>query len=301
MTGDERFPLLTAPTSIGPVALRNRMVLCPMGDNLADADGFVSERQLAYYEARAAGGAGLLLVGSVGVAASGRTAAEQTGAHHDAHVDGLRRLAEVVHGHGAALAAQLVHCGPNAVLDYAEGRPVLVPSKPPRLRMDALSGMLTGDELTAMTEPFTRPTSSMGHHVATDDDLAEVIGWYGAAARRVREAGFDGIEVHAGHGYLLDAFLSPASNQRTDRWGGSIERRARLLLEVLAAVRAEAGDHVAVWLRLNGREVGKDGGETLDDAIAVARLAEAAGAHAVHVTAYADPGRATGITAAPPD
>lgn len=298
VTGTTGYPLLSAPTVIGPLALRNRMVLCPMGDNLAEPGGAVSERQLGYYEARAAGGAGLLLVGSVGVAASGRTAAEQTGAHLDEHVDGLRRLADVAHGHGAAIAAQLVHCGPNAVLDIAEGRPVLVPSRPPRLRMDALSGMLTGEELTAMTEPFTRPTASFDHHLATDDDLAAVVAQYAAAAARVRDAGFDGIEVHAGHGYLIDTFLSPLANQREDDWGGDVAGRARLLLTVLAAIRAEVGPSMAVWIRLNGQEVGKDGGETIDDAIAVAQLAEAGGAEAIHVTAYADPGQATGITSA---
>ncbi len=297
MTGSATFPLLTAPTAIGPLALRNRMVMCPMGDDLAEPGGAISERQLAHYEARAAGGAGLLLVGSVGVHTSGRTTPEQTGAHLDDHVEGLRRLADVVHSHGAAIGAQLVHCGPNAVLDMAEGRPVLVPSRPGRLQMDALSGMVTPDEMTAMTEPFTRPTSSFAHHVATDDDLAEVVAWYAAAAVRLRDAGFDAIEIHAGHGYLIDTFLSPASNHRDDAWGGDVAGRSRLLVEVLTAVRAEVGDTMAVWLRLNAREVHKEGGETIEDAIAVARIAEAAGADAVHVTAYAAMGSATGITA----
>lgn len=298
MTGSAAYPFLTAPTTIGPLALRNRMVMCPMGDDLAEPGGAISEQQLGYYEARAAGGVGLILVGSVGVAAAGRTAPEQTGAHLDSQVDGLRRLADVTHRHGAAIAAQLVHCGPNAVLDMAEGRPVLVPSKPGRLQMDALSGMITPEEMAAMTEPFTRPTSTFAHRVATDDDLAEVVDWYAAAAVRLRDAGFDGLEIHAGHGYLIDTFLSPASNHRDDRWGGDVEGRARLLVEVLTAVRAEVGTTMAVWLRLNAQEVHKEGGETIDDAIAVAHIAEAAGADAVHVTAYAAMGSATGITSA---
>ncbi|QXC62943.1 FAD-dependent oxidoreductase [Aquihabitans sp. G128] len=299
MTDAPSFPHLAAPGAIGPLALRNRMLLCPMGDNLAEPDGTISERQLAYYEARSAGGAALLMVGSAAIAyPDGATAAEQTALSHDDQLPGLRALTERVHAHGAAIAAQLVHNGPNAVLDIARGRPLLVPSIPPRLRMDQLSGMVTPDELTAMTEPFTRPGAGISYQVATEEDLAELVDRYAEAAARAEAAGFDGVEVHAGHGYVIDAFLSPLTNQRTDRWGGSVEGRARLLIEVLRAVRRRVGSGFAVWIRLNAREVGKDGGETLADALEVAALAEAAGAQAIHVTAYADPGRATGITAA---
>ena len=293
------FPHLSAPGVIGPLALRNRMLLCPMGDNLAESDGTISERQLDYYEARAAGGAALLLVGSVAIAyPDGSTAAEQTGFNGDRFLPGLTKLTERVHAHGPAIAAQLVHNGPNAVLDIARGLPLLVPSIPPRMRMDALSAMVTAEEMTAMTEPFTRPTAAMDYRVATEDDLAALIDQYADAAALAQRAGFDGVEVHAGHGYVIDAFLSPLTNQRTDRWGGSLENRARLLTEVLRAIRDRVGDVVAVWCRLNAREVDKPGGESLDDAVATARLAEAAGAQAIHVTAYADPGQATGITAA---
>ncbi|HEX2576367.1 MAG TPA: FAD-dependent oxidoreductase [Aquihabitans sp.] len=297
MDGLGGYRHLTAPGAIGPLALRNRMLLCPMGDNLAGPDGTVSERQLDYYEARAAGGAALLLVGSVAIAhPDGSTAAEQTGCSDERFLPGLRALTDRAHRHGAAIAAQLVHNGPNAVLDIARGVPMLVPSVPPRLRMDALSGMVTPEELTAMTEPFVRPGSAIGYRVAEPDDLLALVERYADAADLARRAGFDGVEVHAGHGYVIDAFLSPATNTRDDEWGGTVARRARLLTVVLAAVRARVGDDLAVWCRLNGREVGKAGGEDIDQAIEVARLAEAAGAQAIHVTAYADPGRATGIT-----
>ncbi|CAN5749350.1 FAD-dependent oxidoreductase [soil metagenome] len=299
MTEEASYPHLTAPGAIGPLVLRNRMVLCPMGDNLAEADGTISERQLAYYEARARGGAALLLVGSTAISyPDGATAAEQTALSHDRQLPGLRALTERVHAHGAAIAAQLVHNGANAVLDIVRGVPLLVPSVPPRLRMDRLSGMVTPEELTAMTEPFARPGAGISYQVATEDDIAALIDRYADAAVRAEAAGFDGVEVHAGHGYAIDSFLSPLTNLRDDRWGGTVEGRARLLVEVLGAIRSRVGDRFAVWVRLNAREVGKDGGETLADAIAVARRAEGAGAQAIHVTAYADPGQATGITAA---
>lgn len=296
---DRAFPHLLSPGRLGPLELRNRIAMCPMGDLLAEDDGTSGERQHAYFEARARGGAALLLVGSTSVAyPEAVNHARSTAASHDRFVPGLTALAERVHRHGATIAAQLSHMGPNALLDTADGRKVLVPSKQKPLSVDALSMTVTPDELARMTEPFTRPTAKFGSRVATEDDLALVISQFADAAERCVAAGFDGIEVHAGHGYLIDAFLSPASNHRDDGWGGDLEGRARLLTEVLAAVRARVGAGVAVWCRLNAFEKYKDGGETFDDALAVAGLAVAAGADALHVSAYADAGVAVGITEA---
>ncbi len=293
------LPHLLAPGRIGPMAVRNRIVLTPMGDRLAHDDGSVSERQTAYLEARARGGAGLLVVGSASVTyPAGSYAPCQTALSHDRYLPGLSALAERVHGHGAALAAQLVHDGPNSLFDIAQGRPLLVPSIPPRLQPDARSAMITDAELTAMTQPFVGPTSKLEYRVADEDDLAAVIDAFAQAARRAAQAGFDGVEVHGGHGYLIDSFLSAATNQRQDRWGGSRANRARLLTEVLAAVRAEVGDELAVWCRLNAVERFRPGGETPEDLDEVAQLAVAAGAQALHVSAATDPGAGLGVTEA---
>ncbi len=294
---DERFVHLLAPGRIGPMAVANRIVMSPMGDRLANDDGTVGERQADYLEARARGGAGLLVMGSVSVTyPQGSYASCQTALSNDRFVEGLTGLAQRVHRHGARLAAQLVHDGASSLLDVAEGRDVLVPSKPPRLRPDDLSGMVTPAELAAMTEPFTTPTARFGFHVATEDDIVAVIAAFADAAERAAAAGLDGVEIHAGHGYLIDSFLSPLRNRRDDDWGGSVEQRARLLVEVLRAVRSRVGDRLAVWVRINGEERHVDGGETLDDALIVARLAVDAGADALHVSAYADPGVAVGVT-----
>ena len=293
------FAHLLAPGRIGPMALRNRIVLAPMGDRLAHDDGTVSERQAAYLEARARGGAGLILVGSVSVAyPSGSYAPSQTAISQDRYVGGLGALADRVHAHGAAIAAQLVHDGANSLFDIAEGRPMLVPSIPPRLRPDRLSAMITAEELTAMTAPFTHPGAALEYRVADEDDIAELIDQFAAAACRAVEAGFDGLEIHAGHGYLIDSFLSPASNQREDRWGGSPANRVRLLEEVLRAVRAAVGTSAAVWCRLNAVERFKEGGEQPDDLLGVARAAVAAGAQALSVSAATDAGAALGVTEA---
>jgi 2,4-dienoyl-CoA reductase (NADPH2) len=133
----------------------------------------------------------------------------------------------------------------------------------------------------------------------TTDDVATARSWYADAAERAREAGFDGVELHAGHGYLIQSFLSPASNLRTDEYGGSREGRARFLVETVAAVRSRVGAAMAVWVRIDGCEHGIDGGLTEDDARANAAAAVRAGADAVHVSAYADPGRGALFTVAP--
>ena len=111
---------------------------------------------------------------------------------------------------------------------------------------------------------------------------------FASAVVRAREAGVDGCELHAGHGYLIDGFLSPAKNHRTDEYGGPVEHRARILVEILEEIRRRVGDDYAVWCRLNSTENRPDG-MTLDDCITIARLAQDAGADAVHVSAYHDP------------
>ncbi|MGD9704671.1 MAG: NAD(P)-binding protein [Acidimicrobiia bacterium] len=291
------FEHLLAPGRIGPLTLRNRIVMCPMGDSLAETDGSVGDRQRAFYGARARGGVGLVLVGSVGIAyPDGSFGQLQTAASDDRYIPGLRSLADEVHRHGALIGAQLVHDGANSRFDIERGVPLLVPSKVRPRSPDRLTMMVTPDEAAALMRSFTQPTSKLEFREATEDDLAAVIASFASAAQRVVAAGFDAIELHAGHGYLLDAFLSPASNRREDRWGGDLVGRSRLLLEVIGAVRAAVGPAVGVWMRINAEERYTDGGETLDDMLAVIALAEAAGIDAVHVSAYANPMVGIGIT-----
>ena len=201
-----------------------------------------------------------------------------------------------MHQHGALIGAQLVHDGANSRLDIERGVPLLVPSKVRPRSPDRLTTMVTADEASALMRPFTQPTSKLEVREATDADLAAVIDSFASAAARVVAAGFDAIEVHAGHGYLLDAFLSPASNHRVDKWGGDVAGRSLLLIEVIRAVRAAVGPGVGVWMRINAEERYTEGGETLDDTLAVLALAEAAGIDAVHVSAYSNPMVGIGIT-----
>jgi 2,4-dienoyl-CoA reductase (NADPH2) len=291
-----QYEHLLAPGRIGALELRNRVVMAPMGEDLGDLDGMVSDAQVAYLEARARGGLAMVMLGSVAVSFPiGCSNARQTAISDDRHVPGWQEAARRVHAHGAALAVQLTQTGANSLQDTLAGRPMWVASEPGPPGRDDLYGMVTAAEGAKMMEPFVGPDSKLFYKVLDHDDIASVIDDFAAAVVRAREAGIDGCELHAGHGYLIDGFLSPAKNHRTDEYGGSLENRARLLVEILAEVRRRVGDDFAVWCRLNSTENRADG-TTLDDCIAVARLAVAAGADAVHVSAYHDPALAIGPT-----
>ncbi len=294
MTG---FPNLLGPGQLGSLTLRNRIALCPMGVNLGEPDGTVGDAQAAWFEARARGGTGLLIVGSVAIAYPVASFdRRQIAASEDRQLPGLRRLADDAHTHGSAIAAQLVHGGTNSLLDIAEGRPLLVPTKKRPPAPDALSGMLTPEETADVMAPFAEPTAAYRVQEASDDDLSEVVDRFVAAARRVRAAGFDAIELHAGHGYLLHAFLSPHSNHRSDRWGGSPEARAELFTAVVRAVRREVGPDFPLWARVGAFEAHREPGQRIDDALVAMGLGLDAGLDAIHVTAYGEPMVATGIT-----
>jgi 2,4-dienoyl-CoA reductase-like NADH-dependent reductase (Old Yellow Enzyme family) len=288
---------LLAPGRIGAMELRNRILLCPMGDELSEPDGTVGERQRAYFEARARGGAALLLVGSMSVAYPRASFSErQVAASDDRFLPGLLALTDAVHRHGGRIAAQLVHNGQMGLLDVANGLPMLVPSVPKEPHPDRFLMMLTPAEQAGMGKPFMQPTSKVEYRVATEDDIAEVLRQFADAAERCVRAGFDGIELHAGHGYLLDEFLTPAMNDRTDGWGGGVEGRSRLLRECLRAIRARVGTEVPLWIRINAVEHHKEHGETFEEQLEVIDRCREEGIDAVHVTAYASTDVATGPT-----
>ena len=292
-------PHLLAPGRIGTLELRNRILMCPMGDNQATDGGYVTDQQIDYFEARARGGAALLLVGSVGVSApDGLSSPRQSAIGDESFVDGWRRLADRVHAHGAKVALQLVHNGKNAVEDIIAGRPLLLPSLLTKAPVaDPLMGMLTPEEAANMGTAAQVEGGRLEFREMTRDDIARMVETYADAVELARDAGIDACELHAGHGYLIDNFLSPTTNLREDEYGGSVENRARFLVEILEAIRERVGPDYPVWCRINGGEVLIEG-ETLEDACRVAELAEAAGSDAMHVSLYADPARGIGYTEA---
>ena len=290
---------LNSPGNIGPLKLKNRMLMSGMGSNLSEADGRCGERIQAYYEARAAGGAAMLIMGAVAVSwPKGSCNPNQVAASDDRFIPGLSALAERVHRHDARLAVQLQHAGKVAVRDIAAGRPMLVPSIPERESSD-LVDELSPDELSAFVSNHTADGARIAYEVADKAAIERLIADFTAAATRAREAGVDGIELHAAHGYILSSFLSPHSNRRDDEYGGPLENRARLLLETLRAVKGAVGDSMGVWCRIDATEFRVDGGIRLDDAVRTAELAAEAGADAIHVSAYGNPAVAIAFTDAP--
>ncbi|WP_374529762.1 FAD-dependent oxidoreductase [Novosphingobium sp.] len=272
---------LLAPGRIGQLEIRNRILVTAMGVSLSESDGHVGERLMAYHEEQAKGGAGLIITGVAGVAwPVGAVQPNQTAISDDRFLPGLKQLTERVHRHGAKIAAQLHHGG--LVAGYSSDAfdaELWAPCYPPQLAGDFIDFFLP-EEMAGFSGKMPR----IKVLEAADIDL--VVEQFGAAAARAKAAGFDGIELHGGHGYLLSSFMSPKTNSRTDEYGGPLENRARLLLRVIAAVRAAVGPDFPVWVKLDTAEHGKDGGIELAHAIEAARLVEAAGVDAITATSY---------------
>jgi len=273
---------LTRTLRIGPMEVRNRMGVTAMGVSLGEDDGSAGDRFIAYHRRQAEGGVGLILLGATGVGfPEGGVTLRQAAVSKDSYIPGLKRLADAVHAHGAKIAAQLHHGGLQSTIDMTEGRPLWCPSLPPMETGDFMDGFLPEELAEAMLPKTTVQMKVMDTH-----DIAQLKQWFVTGALRAREAGFDGVEIHGGHGYIISSFLSPVTNKRTDEYGGSRENRARLMTEIVSAVRDAVGPGMAVWVKLDGIEHARAGGLTVDDAIENAKLAEAAGAQAIVVTAY---------------
>jgi len=267
-----RFKKVFEPASIGRMQLKNRIVLPPMGTGYAGKDT-VSQRMLDYYEARARGGTGLIIVeGSPPGLQCARL--QQVSLGDDRFIPEWQKVADVVHKHNARIAIQLMH----STMENWDGKavqvgpsPVIVPT-----RVMGISG-----------EP---------PHELTLEEIAERVEWFASAARRAQEAGFDGAEIHGAHQYLVAAFLSSATNQRKDKYGGSVKNKARFLVEILQAIREEVGPDFPVWVRLNAQEWGVENGVTIEETKQVVPLAVEAGSQAIHVSGY---GAGSYITTAP--
>jgi 2,4-dienoyl-CoA reductase-like NADH-dependent reductase (Old Yellow Enzyme family) len=242
-------PDVLAPTTLGPVRLRNRVVQAATFEGRAP-HGQVTDELIDYHLAPARGGVGLTTLAYHAVAPEARTHREQIVVGEDT-LAGLARLADAVHGTGAAIAGQVGHAGP-----VANGRS---------------NGVRA---LSASRMPSPLSMQMVG--AATEADLTRVTGAYVATARRLVRAGFDVLELHMAHSYLISSFLAPGLNRRKDRWGGSRENRARLARQVARAVREEVGDEVAVTAKVSLAD-GFRGGVTTDEGVELARMLEADG------------------------
>ncbi len=270
-----------------------------MGTMYAEEDGSCSERIWDYYEARAKGGAGMLIFETSAVSwPHGTTMPHMAGFSEDRYIDGLRTLCDRVHRHGSTIAAQLNHGGKTSTEDTAHGRPLLVPSIPKPARGDLFQA-LTQKEIASFISAAGPDGKGPRFKEMTRKDIEDVVRSFADAARRSKEAGFDAIEIHGGHSYLISNFLSPYVNHREDEYGGSVKKRARFLIEVIEAVRGEVGDDYPIMLRIDGHEFRLPGGTTIGHAVQTAALAEEAGIDAVDVSAYGNGLSGIAFTEAP--
>jgi 2,4-dienoyl-CoA reductase-like NADH-dependent reductase (Old Yellow Enzyme family)/thioredoxin reductase len=267
------------PTNIGQMRVKNRIVMPPMGTNYAEAGGAVSQRMIDYYEARARGGTGLVIVEGSAPGLQCTTypqvsTSPQASLGDDKLIPGWRKLTDAVHKYDARIAIQIMH----ATLENWNGKVVQVGPSPVVVRARVM-GVFGGPP-----------------HELTVEEIAERVEWFASAARRAKEAGFDGAEVHGAHQYIVAAFLSSATNQRKDRYGGSVENKARFLVEILQAIKREVGPGFPVWVRFNAQEWGVENGITIEEAKQMVPLVVEAGAQALHVSGY---GVGSYITTAP--
>ena len=294
-----RHPLLSSSAFIGKLQLKNKIVMAPMGSNFAGDDGHTTEQLESYYEERAKGGVGLIILETSAITwPAGASMPYMIGFSKDEFVSDLKSLTQRVHQHGAKIAAQLNHSGKIAQEDTIAGRPIPVPSIPKSQPSD-MFGLLTQDEIMNFIKAGGPDGKGPRYHELTIDEIKEEINNFAKAAKRAKMANFDAVEVHAGHGYLISSFLSPAVNKRTDEYGGTTEKRARFLVEVIEAIKREVSDDFPVLVRLDANEYRIEGGITPKDFLITSMLAEKAGADALDVSSYGNTSKGIAFTEAP--
>ena len=257
---------LFSPMEINGMKLKNRSVMPPMGTGYGNADNTPSERLITYLARRAQGGTGLIITEICAVDPRGKGFPNQLGGWSDEFIPSLAKIPEAIHREGAMAAIQLHHAG-RETFESATGAIPEAPSAIPSVILN-------------------QPCEEMS--LAR---IASVIEAFGKAALRMKKAGFDAVEIHGAHGYLLTQFLSPFSNHRTDRYGGSNENRSRFVLEVIEAVRGEVGPDYPVIIRVSADELVR-GGYDLEFMKWLAPQLVSAGVYAIHasVGVYSTPG-----------
>ncbi len=254
------FPSLYSPGKIGTMDLKNRLIMAAMGVPLAGAEGEVTDKMIAFYRARAAGGVGLVTTSFASISPDA-TFPLTLCIHDDKYGPGLRRLADAIHEAGAKLCVQLMH--PGLLLLFlgwvAEGVTVKVPSITPRLKKD------------------------VPYHELSHADIDRYVELFAEAALRARKSGADAVELHASNGCLVSTFLSPITNRRTDEYGGSAENRARLARRIVQRIKERAGQDFPVIVRINMYD-DMEGGVAPNEVARQAELIESAGADAINIS-----------------
>ncbi|MEE0452304.1 oxidoreductase [Peptacetobacter sp.] len=230
------------PLTIRRMTMKNRVMMTPMGTNYAGQNGEINEKHIKYYEQRAKGGTGLIMVENASVSSpEGSNGTTQLRIDHDSYIPGLYNLTETVHKYGTCIGIQINHAGASAMSSRTGMQPVSASNIPSK----------DGGEIPRPLEV---------------EEIYDIVKKYGEAAKRAQIAGFDAVEIHAGHSYLLCQFLSPVYNKRTDEFGGCPENRARFAKLVLEEVRKQVGPFFPIFLRFSAEDF-VEGGNTLEDTL----------------------------------
>jgi 2,4-dienoyl-CoA reductase-like NADH-dependent reductase (Old Yellow Enzyme family) len=284
--------MLFSPFTLRGVTFRNRIGVSPMCQ-YSSTDGFADDWHLVHLGSRAVGGAGLVMTEATAVEARGRISPQDLGLWKDEHIETLARVRRFLHAHGAVAGIQLAHAGRkgSTARPWEGGEPLAPP---------AGWSPIVAPSALAFDEGYQTPAA------LTDAEIASLIEAFARAAARAVSAGFDVIEIHAAHGYLIHEFLSPVSNRRNDAWGGDFAGRIRFLLEIVGAIRRVWADERPLLVRLSTTDwLGADGW-TVEDSIALGRRLREAGVDLVdcssggiapHVKIDAGPGYQTGNAA----
>ncbi len=244
-------------STICGMALKNRFVRSATWEGLAAEDGGITPKLTAAMAALAEGGVGLIISSHAYVSPEGRATPWQIGIHKDDLIPGLRQMTAAVHDLGGRIMAQLAHAGHQA------------------------SDKITGQPALAVSD--AEPLAGKNIRVATEADIEELVAAFARAASRARASGFDGIEIHSGHGYLLSQFLSPAFNKRRDAYGGDIDKRTAVHLQIYRAVREIVGRDYPIFIKMNCADF-TDNGLDGDDGLAAAKRFAKAGFYAIEVS-----------------
>ena len=238
----KKYQNIFNPLTVKNMTIKNRIVMTPMGTNYGEQNGEMSFLHMDYYEQRAKGGVGLIIVENASVdSPQGSNGTTQLRIDHDNYIPRLFKLCETVHSHGACIAVQINHAGASALSSRINMQPVSASNLPSK-KGGEIPRPLQKEEITAIVEK------------------------YGEAAKRAQVAGFDAVEIHAGHSYLISQFLSPTTNNRTDEFGGSKENRARFAKMVMDEVRSQVGPMFPIMIRISADEL-VEGGNTLEDTL----------------------------------
>ncbi len=249
---------LFTPLTIRGITFPNRIAVSPMCQ-YSSVDGFANDWHLVHLGSRAAGGAGLVMAEATAVEARGRISYGDLGIWQDEHIDFLRRITAFIKSQGAVAGIQLAHAGRKASCELPwNGGAVIA------------AGAKNGWQAIGPSPLAFRPGDPVPHTL-TKAEIQHTIQLFAAAAQRAVAAGFEVIEIHAAHGYLLHEFLSPVSNHRADEYGGSFANRVRIVIEVVEAIRAEIPKELPLFMRISATDW-TDGGWMIDDSVALARL-----------------------------